>query len=275
MTVSGSQLEFVPLTPFAGAEVRGIDLRVEQPEDVRLRLRRAWNEHALLVFRGQELTEDQQIAVARIFGELSYQGEYDVQHYISNVVPEGVSPAGELAFHMDHSFYDEPVSGILLYAVEVPPPGAGGATQFADVRRVLDLLPADLRDRIDSLDIVHTYPDQKNHKPIPGPDPRPNMPSATHPLVSTHPVTGEKLLFCSQRHFDRIVGLSSDESLALATELAGYIKRPEIVYEHAWKAGDLAVWDNLALQHARTDFDKRHRRHLRRTQIEANVAVTA
>ncbi|MGD1068073.1 MAG: TauD/TfdA family dioxygenase [Vulcanimicrobiaceae bacterium] len=275
MTAHRAELQFHPLTPFAGVEVRGVDLSVEQPQEVQRRLREAWNEHALLLFRDQQLTEEQQLATARIFGELSYQGEYDVQHYISNVDPAGVSPVGELAFHMDHSFYDEPVSGIILYAVEVPPPGCGGTTVFADVRRVLGVLPSELRARIERLEVVHTYPDQKNHKPIPGPDPRPGMPSATHPLVFTHPVTGEKLLFCSPRHFDHIVGLNAEESVALATELAEYVKQPDNVYDHQWRPGDLAIWDNLALQHARTDFDKRHRRHLRRTQIGELVPARA
>jgi alpha-ketoglutarate-dependent taurine dioxygenase len=82
-------------------------------------------------------------------------------------------------------------------------------------------------------------------------------------------------LFCSPRHFDCIVGLSAADGLSLAQELTRYINRPECVYEHAWKPGELVVWDNLQLQHARTNFDRKYRRHLRRTQVGEPSAVPA
>ncbi|MDE2572707.1 MAG: TauD/TfdA family dioxygenase, partial [bacterium] len=259
------KLDIRPISPVAGAAVRGVDLREPVPESVQQSLREAWHRHALLLFPEQRLSEEDQLRVGRIFGEISNEGEYGDQNYVSNVIPDGLTPHGELAFHVDHSWSDNPLRGIMLYAIEVPPEGAGGETLFANVKLAYELLPPQVKDRIAALRIVHTYPDQSKHVPIPGPDPRPGMPTATHPLVFPHPVTGERLLFCSPRHFDRIVGLGREESLALAQELARYIDRPEVVYKHVWHPGDLVVWDNLQLQHARTNFDRAYRRHLRRT----------
>jgi taurine dioxygenase len=273
--VNTTAITFHPISPVAGVEVRGLDLRDDPPEAVKQQLRRAWHEHALLVFADQQLGEDDQRRVARIFGEISNDGEYGDQNYVSNVIPDGLTPHGDLAFHVDHSWSDRPLRGIMLYALEVPPEGAGGETLFANVRLAYELLPEDLRERIKDLQIVHAYPDQSKHVPIPGPDPRPGMPSATHPLAFRHPVTGETLLFCSPRHFDRIVGMSAQDGLALAQELTGYINRPECIYKHVWHPGELVVWDNLQLQHARTNFDRTYRRHLRRTQVGAPSAVPA
>jgi taurine dioxygenase len=270
-----SQLSLRALSNVAGVEVQGLDLREELSPGVQAALRDAWHSHAVLLFRDQTLTEDDQLRFGRIFGEISNEGEYGEQNYVSNVIPNGLTPVGELAFHCDHSWSDRPLRGLMLYALEVPPEGAGGETLFADVKRAWELLPDALRNRIKDLEIVHTYPDQTKHVPIPGPDPRPGMPTSTHKLAFTHPATGETLLFCSPRHFDRIVGWNHADGIALAEELSRYINRPEIIYKHVWKAGDLVLWDNIRLQHARTNFDKKYRRHLRRTQIGEPAAVPA
>jgi len=269
------ELHFRPISSVAGVEVIGADLRDELPEATKKELRAAWYEHAILLFRNQDVDEAGQLKVGRMFGEISDEGEYGEQNYVSNVIPEGLTPHGELAFHCDHSWSDSPLRGIMLYAIEAPPEGAGGETLFADVQRAWELLPDAVRKRVQGLEIVHTYPDQTKHVPIPGPDPRPGMPTATHRIGFTHPVTGKTLLFCSPRHFDRIVGWNHADGIALAEELAGYINRPEVIYKHAWKAGDHVLWDNLRLQHARTNFDRKYRRHLRRTQIGEPAAVAA
>ena len=270
-----TQLSLRPLSPVAGVEVLGLDLRENLSSEVKAALRDAWHAHAILLVRNQTLSEDDQLRFGRVFGEISSEGEYGEQNYVSNVIPNGLTPAGELAFHCDHSWSDRPLRGLMLYALEAPPHGAGGETLFADVKRAWELLPDTVRSRIKDLEIVHTYPDQTKHVPIPGPDPRPGMPTSTHKLAFTHPVTGETLLFCSPRHFDRIVGWNHADSIALAEELSRYINRPEIIYTHSWNVGDIVLWDNIRLQHARTNFDPKYRRHLRRTQIGEPARVPA
>jgi alpha-ketoglutarate-dependent taurine dioxygenase len=256
----------LPLDWRKGAEIRGIDAAQSSDEDAAF-LRDAWNQYGLLVLKNQSVDEEQQRTLAGIFGPVSDDGEYGDQQYVSNVQAGALTPHGNLAFHMDNSWSKTPLRGLILYGIETPPRGAGGETLFSDVGYVYERLPDALRQRIDGLKIVHSYPNQKVNAPIPGPDPRPGMPTSIHPLVFPHPVTRAPLVFCSPRHFDRIVGYSKEASLALANELAGHIRQPEAVHAHAWEPGDLVVWDNLQFQHARSNFDRKHRRHLRRTQI--------
>jgi alpha-ketoglutarate-dependent taurine dioxygenase len=254
-----------PLAPLFGAEITGVDLREELSESTQDRIRDAWHEHGLLLFRGQELDPDQQLRVAKIFGTISSEGEYGEQNYVSNILEKAVNPHGELAFHLDHA-WSNPLRGLMLYAIEVPQ-NAGGDTLFADASLAYKNLPAALRERISTLQVRHSYPDQTKLDLIPGPDPRPGAPTSVHPLALVHPVTGETILFLSLRHYDHLIDVDREEGLQLVKELHAYVDSPQITYRHVWSVGDLVVWDNVRLQHARTHFDRKHRRHLRRTQI--------
>lgn len=264
-----------PLSPVFGAEVLGIDLRKDLSDATREVLRSVWHRHALLLFRDQKLTPEQQMEVATIFGKVSLQGENAAKgggfNYVSNVAKDGANPNGELTFHTDHSFYPSPLRGIMLYAIEVPPAGAGGDTLFASAKLAYGLLPERLRTKIAELEALHVYDyafgRERYGDRIREKDLNPNSPRALHPLAMVHPETGDNLLYVSRRHVDRIEGLPPDESEALIDELLTYIYRPEIVFRHQWSPGDLVIFDNLALQHARNDFDPKYKRHLRRIQI--------
>ncbi len=265
-TTTASRVTVEPLGKLRGAVIRGLDAANLSAADKDF-LRRAFTEHAVLILKDQKLDDEQQKAFAEVFGPISDEGEYGSQMYVSNVSAGALSPHGELAFHMDHSWSPHPLRAILLHAIEVPPKGVGGETMFADVGKAYALLPDEVRNRIKDLQIIHTYPDQTKFVAIPGPDPRPGVPTSKHPMIMKHPVTGEELLFCSPRHFDRIEGWDHQKGIDLAMELATYINQPEIIYTHSWSVGDLVVWDNLQFQHARTNFDRKYRRHLRRTQV--------
>jgi alpha-ketoglutarate-dependent taurine dioxygenase len=265
--VNDSALQLRPVSPLFGFEVLGIDLREPLDEQVAERLRAAWDTHALLLFRDQFLSDEQLDRLALVFGEISDEGHYS--HYVSNVVPKALVPNGELAFHMDFSYSPNPLRGIMLYAYEAPPAGAGGETLFSSAHLVYELLPPALRARIEGLQVVHSTavipPQEQHHLPV----------TSLHPLAFPHPKTGAIQVFCSPRHFLWIVGMDADEARALCAELTEYFSRPEVVYKHVWRPGDLVVWDNLQLQHARTNFDPKYRRHLRRTQIAERILVPA
>lgn len=267
-TTTASRVSVEPLGKLKGAVIRGLDAANLSAADKDF-LRQAFKEHGILILKNQKIDEEQQKDFAGVFGPISDEGEYGSQMYVGNVKEGSLTPHGELAFHMDHSWSPSPLRAILLYAIEVPPKGKGGETMFADVGKALEQLPTSVRERIDGLQIIHTYPDQSKHVAIPGPDPRPGMPTAKHPIVMEHPLTGRDFLFCSPRHFDRIEGWEHQQGIDLAMELATYINKPEIIYSHSWEPGDLVVWDNLQFQHARTNFDRSYRRHLRRTQVGA------
>lgn len=263
-----------PLSDAGGAELVGIDARLEIDDAVKGRIRDAFAAHGFVVLRGQDVTLDDQLRFGRIFGEISSQGENAKDSggvtFVSNAVEGGTNPRGELTFHIDHSFYPKPLRAIMLYAMQVPP--EGGDTMFANARLAYQRLPQRLRERIGALRAMHVYDyaysrGDKAGKRIREADIGPDAPRAVHPVALTHPVTGEKILYVSRRHVDRILEVSEEESEALLDELMTYLEDPGIVYVHKWKVGDLVVFDNLAMQHARTDFDSKHKRHMRRVQI--------
>lgn len=266
-----SAIDCRPLSPILGAEISGIDLKGELDTSVKAQLLQAWHRHGLLLFRGQDLSVEDLDRAAGIFGHVTYSNPWggvfgDNQAHVSNVLPDALAPAGELLFHMDYSFCDEPLRGIALYAYEIPPKGAGGDTLFANVKLAYEHLPADLQRRINPLKIVHT-----THLV----EPRMPRVASEHRLAFTHPVTGETVLYCSPRHFERFLGVDAAEGEALCRALEAEIARPDISYRHEWEPRDFVVWDNIKLQHARTHFDASHRRHLRRIQIAADHASPA
>lgn len=253
-----------PLAPF-GAEVAGVDLQRPIDEETAQRLRQALADHALLLFRDVDLAKEQLLACAGVFGNVSDQGEAPGGfNYLSTVFKPGSTPEGdwtldagrgELKFHIDHCFEKEPLKAIMLYSLEVPPPGSGGDTLFSDTRIATRLLPEKLRREIEGRSVLHRGVNR---------NPRPEM---VKPMLRTHPESGVPIMFFSHFHAVKIMELPQDQSDALIAELEKYVTVPESIYRHEWQAKELVVWDNLALQHARTDFDPRHRRHMMRVQI--------
>src|SRR5579872_4419800 len=152
--MSANSVEFRPVSPLFGFEVRGLDLRRPVDDETQARLRDAWDKQALLLFRDQELDEEQLDRVASTFGEISFDGFYS--NYVSNVVPKALVPEGELKFHMDFSFSPNPLRGIMLYAYEAPPEGAGGETLYAHAHLVWEILPPALKAKIKDLQVVHS-----------------------------------------------------------------------------------------------------------------------
>ena len=261
-----------------GAEIAGIDLRERVGDDSREQLRALLDQYAMLLFRDQQLTPEHQLATGELFGTTSklgtfYESTADGVRYISNVAEDGIQGHGELSFHTDQSYLPNPCRLVMLYGVQVTPPGCGGQTLFANMRDSYARLPADLQHRIEGLQALHLFDsrvaagraksvDRYRDQEVP-----PHEARAIHPLVLTHPVTGAKSLYISRRHVDYIFGLPPAESEALLDELKTYLYHPDRIYAHEWAVGDLIIWDNLTLQHGRAPFDSSHPRHLRRTQL--------
>jgi len=257
-----NDLTIHPLSPL-GAEVTGLDLGRPLSDADRRALQQAFSDHALLLFRDQDLQKDDLLRIAGIFGTVTDQGEAPGGfNYVSNVNPKGLNAAGEmtlptgdgeLEFHFDHCFQDNVLKGILLYSIEIPP--TGGDTLFADMRLATRALPDAVRARIDGRLIRH-----KSQQ-------RTGQPEASHPILYTHPRTGEPVLFFSKLHAREILGLPQEESQALFTQFISLIENDDIMYRHVWRPRDVVVWDNIALQHAREVFDPKYKRHLQRVQI--------
>jgi taurine dioxygenase len=254
--MNATELEFRPISAAGGAEVRGIDLRAEQSEAVKERLRAAFDRYLLLLFRDQHLNAEQQLRVGEIFGSISDQGDAPGGiNYVSNTVEAALNPNGELDFHFDHSFHETPLKGIMLYAIEVPPEGSGGDTKFSNSHLAYELVPEATKSRVAGMKARYIA------KARPGP------PRADHPILRNHPRTNEPILFLSRRHAEYLVDVEPAQQEEILDELSSYINDPAIGFSHVWRPNDLVIWDNMALQHARTDFDPSFRRHLRRSQI--------
>ncbi|HTK00364.1 MAG TPA: TauD/TfdA family dioxygenase [Bordetella sp.] len=256
-------MTITPLSPL-GAEVHGLDLSKPLSGETEQALAQAFSDYALLLFRDQELRKEDLMRVARVFGPLSDQGEAPGGlNLVSNVTPKGMNAAtgemtlptgdGELVFHFDHCFQEHPLKGIMLYSVEIPP--VGGDTLFSDMRLATRALPDDIRARIDGRTIRHKS------------EARTGNPEANHPILYTHPRTGERVLFFSKLHAREIEGLSHEESQDLFKKFIGMVENKDIMYRHVWRPKDVVVWDNIALQHAREVFDPKYKRHLQRVQI--------
>ena len=267
----------ITLTPLAdalGVAVEGIDLaRPIAPETVDL-LRDAWSKHHLLLLRGQDIDEDQQVAFSTLFGPVSHRGAYmkDRQaSHVSNVRPDGILGGGVLHFHSDHTFFARPLKAICLYAIDVPP--SGGDTLFANAILAYRNLPQDLKARIGGLTSVQLfdYTGDYNRRTLlddaPGDAPR-----CDHPLVKTDDGSGEKILFIHEHTTAAIHGLDHDAVDALLADLMPYLNDPAIGYRHSWSPGDVLLWNNMTLQHARTDFDRSQARTLRRVPIAVSEA---
>ena len=284
--VTAEVIAVIPTTPALGAEIRVGDLR-SLDEAAFERVLRAWHDHAVVLFRGQRLSDQDLIAFSRRLGELDWApiqetGRRFVEglpeiYIVSNVkvngVPIGSLGDGEAVWHTDMSYLDMPPKASMLYALEIPT--SGGNTSFCSMYAVYDALPDALKRRIAGLEIKHDGTYNSGGYVRQGvaatDDPR-TSPGAMHPLVCTHPDTGRRMLYLGRRRNAYIGGLELAESEALLDELWSYVERPEFAWEHVWRVGDLVLWDNRCTMHRRDAFDPEQRRVMHRTQVKGESA---
>src|SRR5579872_5380985 len=269
-----------------GAEIRDVDLRAVTDADFAA-IQRAWNDYSALVFRGQQLTDDDLIAFSRRFGDLDWapvqetgrrfvEGHpeiYVVSNVIVNGEPIGSLGAGEATWHTDMSYLEVPPKASILYALEVPP--SGGDTHLNNMYAAYESLPPDLRRRIEGLSLKHdgTYNSGGYlRQGVTAIDDPVTSPGAYHPLVCTHPETGRRALYLGRRRNAYIGGLSRAESESLLDQLWSCATRTELAWGHQWRPGDLVLWDNRCTMHRRDSFDPASRRVMHRTQIQDEVA---
>ncbi len=263
-----------PLADALGVVVEGLDLAQPIALETAEQLRDAWAKHHLLLLRGQDIDEEQQVAFATLFGPISHRGAYmkDRQaSHVSNVRADGILGGGVLHFHSDHTFFARPLKAICLYAIDVP--SSGGETLFANAILAYGNLPDDMKARIAGLSSVQLfdYTGDYNRRTLLEDAPA-DAPRCDHPLVKTDEATGEKLLFLHEHTTAAIPGLDHDGVDALFADLMPYLNDPDIGYRHTWSPGDVLLWNNMTLQHARTDFDQSQARTIRRVPIAVSDA---
>lgn len=270
-------IEFSPLSSFLGAEVREFDpLRASyEPTEVAA-LQEALRTWKVLVFRGFDMDIEDQIRVceAAAAAKLSYRGGIiyadatDRATYVSNVHKDGLFGTGELSFHSDLSFTPHILKARSLYSLVLPSSSeSGGETLFSDVTQACaDLDPA-LRDRAQGLvarfEAIYPYKDGAV------------VLDFVRPLIDLHPDTGRAFIAASRAVTKEVSGMERSEFRPLLKELWAHIEKPQYVYRHRWRLNELVLWDNIAVQHARTPFDPRERRSLRAVSLDApHIAVT-
>lgn len=240
------------LSSVLGAEVLGADLSKPLADGEFNELRQAWlDAGGVLIIRAQDLSPDQLIAFCGRFGELVTQfADPDYQlpdhpeiYRVSNKKQDG-KPLGRAKvypfWHSTLSYKRRPAMASFLHAIEVPE--AAGDTMFANMYAAYDTLSPTMQGMISELSAVH---DAANaHYGASGADV-----AVKHPVVQTHPETDRKVLYVNSGFTSHIVGFEPSESAALLGFLNRHSTRPENVYRHRWRVGDLVVWDNRCTLH--------------------------
>jgi taurine dioxygenase len=281
-------LTVTPLTPLIGAEISGVDLREEISPETAAAIVQAWLDFGIIVIRGQDIDEHQQVRFARVFGDLitrprpkemraesqrESKDAYDgytmlVSNIRENGKPIGSLPDGEMQFHSDMSYVEMPSRATILYGIEVP--SQGGDTMFASTTAAYDALDdatkALLKGRNALQGFLHGTTLRSNNAP---------HKSYAHPAVRVIPETGRKSLFISRLMTFAIEGLDPAQSDALLERLFDHMEEDRFRYSHKWRVGDVLVWDNRSTVHARTDFDPGERRLLRRFATQGEQPVLA
>ena len=279
----GSRLDIVPLTKYVGAEIRGIDLR-EEPDAATVRaIYQAWLDHLVLIFPQQQLSQEDLVRATGFFGaigKVSRPPKYFPKGYsqllpgimmVSNIrengEPIGVLPDGEMMFHHDMIHAEVPSKATLLYAVEIP--ANGGNTLFASGYAAYDTLDPPIRQRLEGRMALHHYNYGTTIRG--GSMGTQAFAECVHPVFRTQEDTGKKAIYVNRLMTVKVLDMPQDESDRLLDAVFDHAEKPEFVYEHGWRVGDLLLWDNRCSSHARTDFPSSERRLLLRTTVQGEV----
>ena len=280
--LEGAELEHLGLT--LGTVVHGIDLTAAFTEARIAFLRSVLLERKVIFFRDQHLTEDQQVEFARQFGDLDAFpfGKPGANPFILEIIHDELSPGNENGWHTDVTWMESPSLGSIAQCTECPP--FGGDTLFSDSHAAFLGLPENIKNQISTLSGVNDYRVFLNRGGVQVPESLANEMMAqipfgvAHPLARQHPETGKLALYIHGgflRHdslFDHTTGeaLGSEASKALVAELLKQHGRPEYQCRFQWSKGDIAFWDNRAVQHYAASDYYPHQRRLRRVTVSGS-----
>jgi len=274
------------LTPVFAARIDGVDITRPVADSVWAEIRAAFEEHSVLLFRDQPLTDETQVVFSQRFGPLEVtrsmnpaagtpfarQSNLDIK--TGEVIPPDdrrmIYQLANMLWHSDSSFKPVPSLCSLLSARIVPP--EGGATEFASARAAYPALPEALKQRAAAATVVHDFAWSRDQV-RPGfftVEERAVYPPVRHPLVRANPVNGRQGLFLGA-HASHLEGRPLEEGRALLKTLLDHVTQPQFCYRHEWQVGDLIVWDNRCVLHRATPFDAtRHQRLMQRTTVSGD-----
>lgn len=303
-------IEAVPLTPFLGAEITGLDLSREVTAEEAARVRELFFRHQVIAVRGQDIAPEGFIRFAEIFGAIepffisSYNHPEHPQIYVLSNVRKDGKPIGRdgagTHWHSDSTFVEKPSSVTLLHGVEVP--ARGGDTLFANMYDAYDRLDAETKALIDGRRAIHRYQrkefvfsgdrelsaaekaeieelkrirlaEEAATAPSPTAQKSNKVPEQRHPVARTHPVTGRKALYLNDEMMVGIEGLDDAVAVPLLRRLCEEATTPEHVLRFKWRKGDLVAWDNASIIHSATFTPPDQPRIMHRLTIEGGVPV--
>lgn len=237
-----------PLTRTIGAEISGVDLSQPVSESQVKEIHDALMAHQVIFFRDQPIDHDQHKAFGRAFGDLALHSSVSGLPEHPEVVAihadaDSTFIAGD-SWHSDLTINEEPPMGSILYLHTVPE--SGGDTMFASMYAAYEALSDRMQRYLEGLRAVHDG--NPLYKRL-FPDIDRTYPSATHPIIRTHPVTGRKLLFVNAQYTDHIVGVPKAESDAILNYLYDHCQDPRFHCRFRWEPHSIAFWDNRCTQH--------------------------
>ena len=279
-----SEIEIVPLSDAMGAEIKGVDLRAPLSGDILQAVKQAWFDHVIILFRDQDLSYQQQRDFAAYFGDVAKRGgdrgspeekaAGDGVMVITNIRENGrqigTLPDGEMMFHSDTPYTENPLKATMLYAIDIP--SWGGETLFSNCCKAAETLPQEIKQRLAGRNAMHVFDYEITQTPDGGFD-RSTLPHFARPVFRRHPDTGRTSLYVSELMTNEIIGLPDAESRDLLDALFAHLRKDSFRYEHSWRPGDLLMWDNRCCNHARNDFPRDERRLLRRLTIREEHPV--
>ena len=270
-------LTIEPLTPALGAILRGVNLAEPAGDETIADIRQALLDHQVIFFEGQQgMTPAQQSAFAKRFGDLHVHPLYER----SNANPEIMiidnhvdNPTDNNFWHTDVTFIDTPPMGSILAAQQLPP--VGGDTMWASTTAAYKALSEPMKRFLEGLEAVHDFAYAFTADGIAGSQAGREQydkavaanPPVTHPVIRSHPETGEPCIFVNSVFTKRIKGLRREESKALMAFLNTHVQQPEFVVRWRWRPGDVAFWDNRCTQHRAVDDFLPHRRIMHRATV--------
>lgn len=267
------KLQIKPLNAPLGAEISGFSFDAIDGTTAQ-EIRDAWYRYQVLIVRNEKtLSDDSLVNFGRCFGTIENARKQSplatrpeimvISNIRQNGEAVGALPDGELSFHYDRVHQQKPNKAGVLHAIEIP--SRGGDTCFGNMYAAYEALSPAMQRRLEGLKALNTYeygtttPDAKQLSE--------STPTAVHPVVRTIPETGRKALYVSRLMTDRIIGLPEEESRRILDELRDHCEQPRFIYQHTWRVGDLLIWDNRCVTHARTDFPAAERRLLKRVTV--------
>ena len=264
-----------PLAGALGAEISGVDLGRDLPDETVAAIRRAWLEHLVIFFRDQDLPPARFLAFARRFGEpIEYPFVRGLDEF-PEIIPvvklehERINFGG--VWHSDTTYLEVPPMASMLVAREVPP--VGGDTLFANMYLAWETLSPAMQRLLEGLRAVNssTKADasrtrEDRLKDSARADARPEY-VAAHPVVRVHPETGRKALYVNVAHTVGFEGMTAEESAPILDFLFRHQIQPELTCRFRWRPGSLAVWDNRCAQHNAINDYAGHRRVMHRITL--------